>query len=308
MGTKIDMVAVSKPLFRFASGGSIKLSARAAKHCIRESGTDPCDIGLIINTGIYRYKNTGEPAIAALIQKRIGANSFGQNRADDDSDNRKTTFSFDLNNGGCGWLTGIEIIDGFLRTGQINYGMIVTGDSEPFQGSSENFNFESAAAAVILSRSEEPGGFSLFRSYSYPSFSKELISNTHFGKMNGRWGKRNILSVRQKDTYPDLCIDCAEESLKKFLDESGLSIREIDLIISSQSPAGFLKGLIKRTGMDNRFADIAGTGHKEFHTAGPAIALKKVWDEKRFKTSKNIIFLTIGSGINVSAALYTNTQ
>ena len=48
------------------------------------------------------------------------------------------------------------------------------------------------------------------------------------------------------------------------------------------------------------------TGNMVFHTAGLAFALKKVWDENRFKSSKNIIFLTIGSGINVSIALYQN--
>jgi predicted NBD/HSP70 family sugar kinase len=43
-----------------------------------------------------------------------------------------------------------------------------------------------------------------------------------------------------------------------------------------------------------------------FHTAGPAFALKKVWDDNRFRNSKNVIFLTIGAGINVSLALYQN--
>jgi 3-oxoacyl-[acyl-carrier-protein] synthase-3 len=308
MGTKIDMVAVSRPLFSFASGGSIKLSTRAAKQCIRESGTDACNIGLIINTGIYRYKNTGEPAIAAIIQKRIGANSSNRVTTDNIDYDCKNTFSFDLNNGGCGWLTGIEIVDGFIQTGQINYGMIITGDSEPFQGLSENFNFEPAAAAIILSRTEGTGGFSIFRSYSYPVYNKEFISTTFFGNMTGKLGKRNILSVRQKETYLDLCINCAEESLYKFMNETGLSLTEVDLIISSQSPAGVVKELKKRTGINDRFVDITGTGHKEFHTAGPALALKKAWDEKHFKTSKNIIFLTIGSGINISVALYTNTQ
>jgi len=36
-----------------------------------------------------------------------------------------------------------------------------------------------------------------------------------------------------------------------------------------------------------------------FHTAGPAFALMKVWDDNRFSSSRNVIFLAIGSGINV---------
>lgn len=306
MGTKIDMVAVSTPLFRFTSGGSIKLSARAAKLCLKDSGIDPSDLGILINTGVYRYKNTGEPAIAALIQKKIGANSSDMISSAINNDIAKSTFSFDLNNGGCGWLTGIQIIDGFLQTGEINYGMVVTGDSEPFRGLSENYIYESASAAVILSKSQNSIGFSVFRSYSFPENSEELISKTYFGNMKGKWGKRNILSVRQKETYLDLCLDCAERSLNEFLDETGIALDEIDLIISSQSPAGFISGLKNRTGIDDRLIDITRTGNMEFHTAGPALALKKAWTENRFQTSKKIIFLSVGSGISVNVALYYN--
>ena len=300
------MVAVSRPFLRFCPGGSINLSVRAANKCLRQADIDPCDIGLLINTGIYRFKNTGEPAIAALIQKKIGANSTNLFATDNNYDNCKTTFSFDLNNGGCGWLTGIQIVDGFIQTGKTDCGMVVTGDSEPFHGSSESFNFEPAAAAIILSKSDGSEGFSHFRSYSFPRYYKELISKTYFGQMKRKWGKRNILSVRQKETYLDFCIDCAEDSLNRFLSETGISLDETDLIIPPQSPAGFVSGLKKRIGMNERFVEVSKPGKKEFHTAGPAIALKKAWDENCFKTSKKIIFLTVGSGISVSIALYNN--
>jgi 3-oxoacyl-[acyl-carrier-protein] synthase-3 len=306
MGTKINMVTVSRPLFSFCGRGSIFLSVKAANRCIRNAGIDPDDLGMLINTGIYRFKNTGEPAIAALIQKKIKANSTSLSTSDNIITDYKTTFSFDLNNGGCGWLTGIQIADGFIKAGKINYGMVVTGDSEPFRGLSENFNFESAAAAIIVSGSEDSGGFSLFRSYSFPAYNKEFISNTCYGHLKWKWGKKNILSVRQEETYLDLCIDCAAESLIKFLNEAGFALKEIDLIIPSQSPAGFIQGMKKRIGMNNSFAEIIKTGKKEFHTAGPAYALKKVWDENRFNTSKKVIFLTVGSGISVSVALYIN--
>jgi 3-oxoacyl-[acyl-carrier-protein] synthase-3 len=261
----------------------------------------------LINTGIYRFKNTGEPAVAALIQKKISANPYEIISSANSHDRSKTTFSFDLNNGGCGWLTGIQIIDGFIQTGEINYGMVVTGDSEPFKGLSENYNFEPAAAAVILSRSEGSTGFSVFRSYSFPEHKEELISKTYYGKMKGKWGERNILCINKKETYLDSCVNCAEQSLNKFLDETGIQLKEIDLIIASQSPAGFISAMKNRTGIDDRFVDITKTGSKEFHTAGPAIALKKAWQENRFKTSKTIIFLTVGSGITVNVGLYRNS-
>jgi 3-oxoacyl-[acyl-carrier-protein] synthase III len=306
MGTIIKMVSVSKPLFSFSSGGSIELSARAAKQCVRAAGIDPCDIGLLINTGVYRHKNTGEPAIAALIQKRIGANSAKISEGYSIINTNKSTFSFDLNNGGCGWLTAIQITDGLLQTGEIKNGMIVTGDSEPFRGLSENFRFEEAAASIILSNTSGNNGFSFFRSYSYTGHHEEFISNTYFGHMPGKWGKKNILTVRQQGSFLDSCIDRAVESLDKYLEETGLHLNEIDLIISSQSPGGFVSALNKRSGLNDKLVETGKPGNKEFHTAGPAFALKKVWDDNRFASSKTILFLTVGAGINVSFALYRN--
>lgn len=306
MGTVIRMVCVTKPMFRFSSAGSIELSAKAAKQCVAAAGIDPCDIGLLINTGIYRHKNTGEPAIAAIIQNRIGANTAKRKEGNSPIDTNKSTFSFDLNNGGCGWMTAIQITDSFLQTGEIINGMIVTGDSEPFKGLSEKFRFESAAAAIILSKTEGSGGFSFFRSYSYTDHNKEFISNTHFGHMKGRLGRNNILSVGQQESYPDSCIERSFESLNKYLSETGLQLSEIDLIISSQSPDGFIPGLKKRTGLYEKLVETGMPGNKELHTAGPAFALKKIWDDKRFSSSKNILFLTVGAGINISFALYRN--
>jgi len=302
MGVQIKMVSVARPRFGFHHVNSIRLSARAAGQCLTDARIDPCDIGLLINTGIYRYKNTGEPAIAALIQETIGSTR----NLIKDTDNHKSTFSFDINNGGCGLLTAIEIVQGSVNSGEIAFGMVVTGDSEPFYRLSREYTFNSAAAAIILAGSKKPAGFSVFRTYTYPEYSGEFVSSTYYSHAGLHRKGRNILNVMQKESYPDVCVDCAAKSLFNFLDESGKRLNDIDLIIPSQSPLGFTDKLKKRLGMNGNFIELKQTGNMVFHTAGLAFALKKVWDENRFKSSKNIIFLTIGSGINVSLALYQN--
>jgi 3-oxoacyl-[acyl-carrier-protein] synthase-3 len=306
MGTKIVMVSVLRPLFRFLPAGSIKLSSRVAKDCLTKAGLDPCDIGLLINSGIYRHKNTGEPSVASMVQKKIGVNSNKLFAFRNRPANCKNTFSFDLNNGGCGLLTGIQIADGFLQTGDIKHAMVITGDSDPFYGFSENFVYEPAAAAMILSGSENKEGFSHFRTYTYSCYNDELISSTRYDYFKGKGRKRNILSFRQKETYLDKCIECAAESLNLFLDETELSLEGIDLVITSQSPQAFISGMKRRTGITDKFVEVPGNGNKELQTAGPAFALKKTWDDNSFYSSKTILFLTVGSGISISFALYKN--
>ncbi|MBN2632453.1 MAG: hypothetical protein JXR66_02780 [Bacteroidales bacterium] len=302
MGTVIDMVSIAQPLFSLFPGNSIRLSVRAARQCLHDAGADHSNIGLLINTGIYRYRNTGEPAIAALIQGKITSHKPVLKV----NGNSGNTFSFDLNNGGCGLLTAIEIIHRSISNGEISSGMVVTGDSEPFYDFSERFSFAAAAAAIILSGTSDSGGFSLFRTYSYPEYSDELVSRTSFSSRGPSRKGMNILNIGQKESYPDLCVDCAEKSLFRFLDETGQNPDDIDLIIPSQSPRGFANRLNNRLGRNNNFIELPETGNKVLHTAGSAFALKKVWDDHRLKKSRNIIFLTIGSGINVSITLYRN--
>lgn len=301
MGTQIKMVTVAQPRIGFHLVNTIRLSARAARKCINDARIDPCDLGLIINTGIYRYKNTGEPAIAALIQERIGTS-----RTFKKYNGTKRTFSFDLNNGGCGLITGLEIVNELLSNGEITYGMVVSGDAEPFFCLSKEFSFNPSAAAIILGRSANTEGFSIFRNYAFPEYSDQFSGSTSYNTVAGNVRGRNILYITQKDSYLESCVDCALKSLFNFMDECRVTPGDIDLIITSQSPRGFIDKLKESACLNGNFVDLSNRGNKTFHTAGVAFALKKVWDDNRFRNSGKIIFLAIGSGINVSLTLYKN--
>ena len=51
-----------------------RLADAAARTCLAHAGREPGDVDMLINAGIYREDNMGEPALAALIQEDIGAN------------------------------------------------------------------------------------------------------------------------------------------------------------------------------------------------------------------------------------------
>jgi len=102
-------------------------------------------------------------------------------------------------------------------------------------------------------------------------------------------------------------VQCAIQSLKDFLIETDLHLHNIDLVIPSQSPKGFIPKLKERIGLADRFVEVDSNGG-ELHTAGPAFALEKVWHDGRFNQAKNIIFLCVGSGITTAIALYKNNS
>ncbi len=107
MGTRIEMISILPPAGRQTLRGTMWLSEKVAKKCLKEANIDPSELELLIFAGIYRDDHIGEPSIASLLQKEIGANPKLYPLDD-------RTFSFDLNSGGCGLVNAFQIIDGFI--------------------------------------------------------------------------------------------------------------------------------------------------------------------------------------------------
>ena len=71
MGVIIKETAISNNGYITSS---IEHAVVASEACIKRAGIDRNDIDLIINIGLYREENISEPAMAPLIQKRLGIN------------------------------------------------------------------------------------------------------------------------------------------------------------------------------------------------------------------------------------------
>lgn len=60
MGTIIERVEISEAGWRNRHS-ALRLAVAAAKRCLHRAGCDPDSIDLLINAGIYRDRNLGEP-------------------------------------------------------------------------------------------------------------------------------------------------------------------------------------------------------------------------------------------------------
>ena len=98
MGTVIERIDIAHPRLR-GRHSALRLAVTAAKDCLHRAGCHPDELDLVVNAGVYRDRNLGEPALAALIQDDIGANP------EDPHAGGHGTFSFDIANGACGMLT-----------------------------------------------------------------------------------------------------------------------------------------------------------------------------------------------------------
>ncbi len=86
MGTVIDRLDVTRGGWR-TRHSALHLAVSAAQTCLERAGRNADDLDLLVNVGLYRDRNLGEPALAALIQEDIGAHP------EDPHDDTHGTFS-----------------------------------------------------------------------------------------------------------------------------------------------------------------------------------------------------------------------
>ena len=162
MGTRIEAVSaltshgLRKPTAR-------RLADTAARTCLAHAGREPGDVDMLINAGIYREDNMGEPALAALIQEDIGAN-LGQPPIGGHG-----TFSFDLFNGICGVITAIQIESGLLDSGVIRLGAIVASDVDPDHRQPGAVLLQPTGGAMLLGRTKSSLGSPIFPPRRFPN-------------------------------------------------------------------------------------------------------------------------------------------
>ncbi len=292
MGTIIKSVGTAMPVLH---KGIVALTTHATKQCLRNGGISARDIGMLLYAGVYNENHQGEPSIASLIQNRIQKDKLRQMLFSREPEN---IFSFDVHNGGGGILDAIHIADGLIASGDLKYGLIIAGDTKPETGPSYNYNYSSSAGAVLLTNGPEKKGFRRFFSKTYPEFKNDLHSSTNWDTGNFRF------IIDQKEGYLEDCLKCAEDTTHIFLEQEKLHPEEIGLLITSMCPSGFRKDFIKRTGFKDKVN--VKESNCVIYSAGLIFSLNYLFKNGIFNASKNILFLTVGSGIAVSLSLYRN--
>jgi len=306
MAAKINSVGTEIPgAAPLAKKGSISLSVRAAKKTLKRAGVEPNDIGLLVNSAVYKDENIGEPAVASFIQRDIEANPF--------SDGTSSTFAFDILDGGCGLITGMELINGFISSGEVDHGIVVTSDVNPYQKNTIGFKFKNSAVAILLGPGEGEEGFRKFKQYEYPEHMEELKSTVEFRKdprrnIIGMRRMRNIHTIEETPEFKKTVFKRVLGSIALFMNEIDLEISDIDLIIPSHFPTGLPEEIAKSTGLDKEKVVILPKKYGSLYTTGPGFGLRWVMKKGIWERSANILFIGVSPGIKVSLAYYRNAK
>jgi 3-oxoacyl-[acyl-carrier-protein] synthase III len=287
MGTVIDRVDITHGSWR-SRHSALRLAVVAAKTCLHGAGRAPGDVDLLINAGIYRDRNMGEPALAALIQEDIGANP------EDPHDDAHGTFSFDIANGTCGVLTALQIIDGFLRSHVIERALIVAGDADPGRGMSKHFPFDPVGAAVLCHWSEDDCGLGRIRWENFPD------DGASFRATVGLEDKRNILRFSESASVDEQFATAGAQVARACLDQSALALSDVDVIAAAPARRGYRAALAAKLGVPVERIIVAAD--EKTHTASLAAALDQAVGA--VPADARVLIIAVGAGITAGAAVY----
>jgi 3-oxoacyl-[acyl-carrier-protein] synthase-3 len=263
----------------------------AARKTLERADIDPSRVGALISTSVCR--DFIEPSVASLVHARLGLSP--------------SCVNFDLANACLGFLNGMEMVGNMIERGQIDYGLVVDGESSRFVVDStirrlngpltnhddyrRNFatlTLGSGAAAMLLCRAE-------------------LAPDAH----------RFVGGVTLAATeHNDLCrgqVDGMETNTKGLLDagvalagrtfalgkaELGWTSEKLDELVLHQVSKTHTEKLAGALELD---LDKVLRTYPEFGNVGPAavpIALSKASESGRLDRGKRVSLMGIGSGLN----------
>lgn len=283
---------------------SFTLAVAAAKDCLEHSRYRAEELDMLVCTSISKYKgglhHQFEPPLSLDIQRAIGAR-FAQ--------------TFDLSNACAGMLTGVFVLNDFIRRGAIRCGMVVSGECISNLGTNAARQIRSvmspqlasltlgdAGAAAIVERAPEGCRGILFAGFTTLAEHSRLCIGVPAsvgpgGSMTTK--ARTIHRVATEDAPP---------LLAEALGELDIGLGDIDYVIPHQTSARAIhKGareLAARLGASPRH--VVENVSERGNTASTThfVALYEYLEANRFKEGDRVLLLALASGLEVGIVIF----
>ncbi len=295
MPTKIATVSVCNQV---GLDKSIEYSAIAGQACIDGSSIDASEIGVLLNVGIYRDQNIHEPALASLIQGRIGLNS--NLRAAQSEAWGRGTLSFDVMNGVCGFFNAVQLASSFIETRSTRAVLVVASDVHPSCKVHEDFPFTHLGAAALLTRSDDGSGF---HDVVVASSEDEYVGSRSFTDVGTSDRARDEITFEVEDDFAERLGDFALAAAAAYIQERRIDVRALKHVIVSTPPYDIRPALTKLLGVTStQLVDTSSRFGVPF-TSLPIIGYQ-IASELGLEPGDELLFLSAGAGLTFAAGMY----
>jgi len=284
---------------------SYVLSLNAALDCLKHSTYKAEDLEMIICCCITKYKDgmtyVWEPPLSLYVKEAIGA---------------PRALNFDIANACAGMLTGVLIMNDFIRRGVIKCGMVISGESLTsasrnavphvktiLSGQLASLTVGDCGAAVILERSAEgKAKLEVSNFVTLAKYSDLCIG----GPCRDAPGAQMTTQARK---IHQVAIANMPFITEKALKASDLGYGDIDHIVPHQTSMRAIHSGDKRMGhyFGVRAKNIIVNLQEYGNTASTShfLALYRHLNEKRFKPGEKMMLMALASGLTVGFVIFT---
>ena len=283
---------------------SFTLAVAAARDCLAHSAYGARDLEMLVSCSISKNKggvrHRLEPPLSLSIKEAIGANQAK---------------SFDISNACSGMMTGVFVLNDFIRRGAIRCGMVVSGEYISNLGANAAKKIRSvlspqlasltlgdAGVAAIVARA--PEGSRGIRVVAFTTLSEHSRLCVGVPSSVGP-GASMYTDAR---AIHRVTLEDAPALLADVIDQSGLDLGDIDYAIPHQtSKRAIEKGareLAERLGFRPRhFVDnIAERGNTA--TTTHFVALYEFLEKRAFAAGDTIALISVASGLEVGVLVF----
>lgn len=270
-----------------------ELGIKAAKMAMEDAGITAEDIDLIIAT--TETPDYLTPSTSCLIQKGIGASKAA---------------AFDLNAACSGFIYGMTVAGQFIKNGFYKHILVVGCESLTRAVDWKDRNtcvlFGDGAGAAVLGCVEE--GYGVLNScigavgemgynITLPCFyaSEEDIAKRAEGNNRSLW-------MDGSEVFK-FAVKIMESASRRVLDEIGMSLDEVKLIVPHQANTRILEGATKRLGIESEkvVSILKNTGN--ISSASIPVALNAAYREGRITKGDNLVVVGFGGGLTWGSAV-----
>jgi 3-oxoacyl-[acyl-carrier-protein] synthase-3 len=307
--THIDLERLTGIRERRVSVGdedSYSLATSAALDCLDKAQRDPATIDVVINCSITKFcgglTQQLEPSMASAVAPAIGA------------DNAMT---FDLSNACAGMLTGVTVLNNWIRHGTFERGLIVSGEYISQLGHNAarhirnimskelaSLTLGDAGAALLLERAPAgSAGISLAGFTTVADYSRLCLAYPR-GRDPGARMFTNSRAIQRA------AISDTPLLLHEVLDAAGISIHDVDHVITHQTSARAIrKGMATWTAAfgDSPRHDAVITVDRYGNTASTThtVALVEELEAGHIQPGETIALIALASGLEIGIVLIT---
>jgi len=266
----------------FTSHMAIKASLLA----ISDARIDPNNIDLII-VATTTPDNTF-PSVATKIQTALGIT--------------KPVPSFDLQAVCAGFVYGLETAENFINSGKYNTVLLVGADrmSSVLDMSQRNCSvlFGDGAGALIITKSNDESKIIASKIYADGSLVDILYTDGGVGST----GSGGFVQMQGKEVFRH-AIDKMSASIQEILENSNVSIDEIDFLIPHQANVRIIDGIATKLNFPDEKIIKTVSKHANCSAASIPLALDELKQSGRLKRGDVLLMTALGAGLTWGSVL-----